>query len=973
MSQTDQLIKPELQDFWKTLWHVDVKKDHSRSYDAHIVNNYLPNKGKYITTQQTANGKYISRSNERASREGLEFTDLFLYLTGKSFSDIRDLPIGESTLIELNPSLLGTPEHRVKYDIKVFSDNGQGLSGFLTNDVCVFVDTASHLPELITNYRRSSPDKAFYYTYTREIESDPADKITYESIGSSNQSSFYYELPPPENSRIICYPSFKSNIGLSYFYCNNDIFLRYDRIRDTRKYKFSVELSFRKSDTNTVIVVKDGANIAGALERVTTGIRELFGFGIDAATKEMVFIAKHHGDVAQTLTKFRDINLRCPEKPTQKINTTGFTNVFVSIDINAIIKALTVGVQYIIMYPPDKKRIIVWKNQNLSTPKELFESQKLHILNLNEKLRDDCTRYNEAVDKVNRQKDIFDKIILTKLSNEFRVSNTSSISELVEKYRELIKFGIRVVILSKYIPNQKLEYLESVDFNFEREIIAINLSATPSNDEIRQKRKQLEKIQTKIHSRQNKFIIPAEYTDFIIVNEDTNELVTTDLEKEILLDFEELRMESRTITAKLLPPYESIDLEYILGENELASRVCRITTKLHTSWGMDFLTYIYNNFDLYDDAIASLFINVIRNLLIYNEDKLKTFSYILDINNIIVEWKLPDIIDNTQQSIASWLTRSFGALTSRLLSFVSSAFGFRTNTQVTNTAGIKRLRNGGTRKHLKVKGRGRVTVRRTLPDGLEPFQKSFQILVNDIYEHCIFLKHFLESQKTEQINTDNQQKILLQEFSMKILSHKIPITDIQSSITNKTTEKEKVPFDTNKSFLLAFNVVTSYEDLLNNIEYKLPKYGLKETTLLSQIEKCRGLIRDIYNFPIDESMEDDKDVVVDIIETVSKVSPVAKILPPGGDENEIMKTPIKAVQVQSVPINTPKSIGEADDMENIENTTQQPLQTIMTPGGENYFMTKTPVKRARPGQILELPIKVRGGGRRTRKKGQKKN
>ena len=32
-----------LQDFWKTLWHVDVHKDHSISYDANIVNSYLPN------------------------------------------------------------------------------------------------------------------------------------------------------------------------------------------------------------------------------------------------------------------------------------------------------------------------------------------------------------------------------------------------------------------------------------------------------------------------------------------------------------------------------------------------------------------------------------------------------------------------------------------------------------------------------------------------------------------------------------------------------------------------------------------------------------------------------------------------------------------------------------------------------------------------------------------------------------------
>ena len=34
-------LNDALQDFWKTLWHVDVYKDHKNDYNAKIINNFL--------------------------------------------------------------------------------------------------------------------------------------------------------------------------------------------------------------------------------------------------------------------------------------------------------------------------------------------------------------------------------------------------------------------------------------------------------------------------------------------------------------------------------------------------------------------------------------------------------------------------------------------------------------------------------------------------------------------------------------------------------------------------------------------------------------------------------------------------------------------------------------------------------------------------------------------------------------------
>ena len=74
--------------------------------------------------------------------------------------------------------------------------------------------------------------------------------------------------------------------------------------------------------------------------------------------------------------------MKCP-KNDKPLNSANYKAVFVSIDCNAIIKALTIGVPFIFMYPPDKKRIIVWKNESLNSPEEQYNSERQYTLDQN--------------------------------------------------------------------------------------------------------------------------------------------------------------------------------------------------------------------------------------------------------------------------------------------------------------------------------------------------------------------------------------------------------------------------------------------------------------------------------------------------------------------------------------------------------------------------------------------------------------
>jgi hypothetical protein len=647
----DAYPNKNLQDFWKTLWHVDVRKDHEGTYDRGVVNSFLPEEGKYETSQTfTMDGKdyTISTPGVNASRTGKEeltsgnlgLHELFYYLTNQDIDGTFALNIDATATYELRADLMGPG---IKYDIKVFNINGTNLAEYVGNDIALFVDTTSHLPELLNSYINQRKGKIIY-AYTREIESDPADKSTYLTIGKGfidgekekNEQAFYYELEAPQNPTGIIYPPFEKDTGLSYFYCNYPVFLTNKGIKDRTKYTLDVELSYIKGDKT--ITVTEGANTAGALTKFKNGILKSNRLSPADDMREIVFISKHHGDVAQSLVKFRDVRMKCPQNAAE-INTADYKAVFVSIDVNAIIKALTIGIPYVFMYPPDKDRIIVWKNTTLNNPRDQFESEKKYTEEQNKRLQARIAEYNDNIVKINENRTNYNTIMATALP---------VLPNKVEEYKELLKFGVIMTTLSSYIPKDAIE--EILPKDYATQIAAITIAPDANDVAINTKLLALKSLQIEMSRKEGELKVPSEYSKITI----PPDAITRDIvsfEKEVLLQFTRTAAANKytleiTKAKKIENLWQPVNLQYNMGDRDFGGILsCRIGTKLNNSWGFDIINYIYSNLRVYKEGDATAFITklqtIARNIPLTARDagkptKLETFNYGLDLTGIPV-------------------------------------------------------------------------------------------------------------------------------------------------------------------------------------------------------------------------------------------------------------------------------------------------------------------------------------------------
>lgn len=619
LSDKELLLTPNsaLLDFWKSLWHVDVFKDHGSDYDANIINEFLFD-NEYTTTLALPGKNPIAIAGQLANRtlrnNVIYYSDLFSYLTnGIEYADLSKLNVGDTKEIQLNSIIMG-PD--VNYIIKVFDSEGLHLSDFVDDTVILYVDTSSHLPELITNFNNNQ-NKKVMYANTREIQSDAADKITFQTIGEQNRISFYYELSSPNNPTTIQFSPYENNNGLSYFYCKYPIFLRNNGPNDLfttrqskKKYNLDVELSYKKGDKN--IIVKDGVNTAGAMQKFKDGFKKILGINPEDITKETVFISKHHGDVAQSLVQFRNVKIKCPVN-NQIINTNDFKSVFVSIDVNAIIKALTIQTPYIFMYTPDKRRIVVWKNQSTSSPENRYNSLKSSVSNQASILLNKCKQYNENILSINNIKNQFDNII-----EQYFVVQTpyseSTLEQVINTYKALLEVGIRITTLSRFVPTETLEPLVESNFDFNNKIHTANIvNNIETNIQI------LKNIQKEINDKYLEFKIPIDYTTIKVVhnaiNTDTT-LVETSIEKDIVLSFAEGRTGWTCLSddkGKILDMWEYITLDS--DSKELNRKHRRFGPKLNTTWGMDLIHHIYIGLQKYKSIYATLFIKKLYSII----------------------------------------------------------------------------------------------------------------------------------------------------------------------------------------------------------------------------------------------------------------------------------------------------------------------------------------------------------------------
>jgi hypothetical protein len=701
VAESTEYPSKELEDFWKTLWHVDVFKDQESSYDKDIVNGYLFD-NTYTTNQPytkmvgTKDTKYnISVATEKASRYGgneirgttplLGKEELFEYLTGiKDFTTFVKKDIGYSEEVILNKKLMGDG---IKYEVKVFDEQGNlyGPNGktkinklpeYIGNPLALYVDTTSHLPDLLLNYKKGG-GQPIIYAYSREIQSDPAEKSTYLSITDANfdkslgkgaildlkeilKETFYYELPSKEsdskNPESLVYAPYSNTDGLSYFYCKYPVFLSNEGINDEKKKTLRVEISYVKKDGDKerIIVVPEGANTAGAFNKIASNLKKILGVKDNNEKKEMMFISKHHGDVAQSLVKFRDINMKCPIKPKQTpdiINTSDYKAAFVSIDLNAITKALTVGIPYIFMYPPAQYRdkakggkMIVWKNNNLNTPRNQFESEKKYTLDQNQRVIEGLQKYNDNIKDINENLDKYNTKVTSVFSEtkfkilsdeEFDPSKATTLDAIAKKYAEILKFGFRIATLSKFLPQNKLSKLEAFDKS--TDINGITIDDETSDEEIIEKIREIKKIQVELSDKEKEFSqIPSTYQKILTMNGDNLETISVD--KDIVLKFEtsalkaeaERRMPAkvyfqmgRRADKRILEMWDMINLSYNFGDLKFESLLCREGTKLNNCWGIDIIHFIYSNLNIYNSNYAKDFVTKIQDLVSKIPDSLQ--------------------------------------------------------------------------------------------------------------------------------------------------------------------------------------------------------------------------------------------------------------------------------------------------------------------------------------------------------------
>lgn len=653
-----------LQDFWKTLWHVDVYKDHKNDYNAKIINNFLPNGGVYTTTQKY-NDKDITKDGIEANRnlgKNIEFEDLLEYLTGKNYTKLSNLPVGSIDNAQLNSTLLGPG---VSYDIKIFDRNGNNMGEFIQGDkVAMYIDTASHIPEMMSTFRSQNNGNTLTYAYTREIESDPADKITYQTINKNiknkdNQYSFYYEMTAPNNPTIIPYTSFTPNDDMSYFYCKWPLFLEYNGPTDKpgiplnkRNYKLNVKLSYNRDGKQ--IRIEEGMNIAGAAKNA---LFKLGGIETPALYKEMIFISKHHGDVAQSLVKFRNVKMINPNEEERAkrakekgeagiepaiINTNDYKGAFVSIDVNAIIKALTIQMPYIFMYPPDKKSIIVWKNVTNITPLDRYNYQLEYTRKKFDEYKKNINEYNDKVDKLNNNLENYNN----KLIESFNEEAGGNLNDLINQYKEVIKKGFTLAVLSKYIPNKRLDkYIDRIEDNEYIKMLDDNLI----NEDPLNNIDKIKEFQDKINEASS-FEFPKEYGNLDMFDDNGNITVKVAVEKEVALSFK--RVGNKYTFKKsngMKDIWEYIDFNFIVGKGrgEIPESIeCRSGTKLNSSWGIDIIYYIYTELKKYKERSStdraknsnidnkfSLCLHKIVNQL-NDVDKINTFKFGLSLVGI---------------------------------------------------------------------------------------------------------------------------------------------------------------------------------------------------------------------------------------------------------------------------------------------------------------------------------------------------
>ncbi len=729
--------------FWTTLWHVDIFKDHKAIEEA-VVNKFLPNNGEYgATVDQTwdegASKVVISEKDKTGHRGIVPYTNtadtLFNFLIpklgealpftieGKPFVDWSCATLQAAapetwvTDLQVNPQISNS-----KYDIKVFKyRDEEGTTKINVDELKAFmgghkllltVDTSVDLTHVIGKYNPGDPGDLIY-AYTREIENDAASKINFKSSDKEPyeelfKKRYYTEKVTSEgglNPTVITYPPYTENDPMSYFYCKYPVCLKCEGAGadDTKKTLRTSLFYMKGTKTGTkTIIIPDGANKAKGFEKAKENLLSAFGFRAKSEDMlEAVYISKHHGDIAQTMVKNRNIVLTSANGG-PVVNSQDYKNVFVSIDMNACSKAFTLDADFVWMYTADKTRLVVWKNQRLTSPESMFPAKVQQYNSMYEKLQRDIESYNVHVGRILTEKAEFDAYVgsFVKLSDSeiaaaARDADTVAATAkskkekdpLVRIYIEYIKKGIQIAILSTFIPTEAIVRIEPLP-------PILTFAGIEAVEEA------IKALQVKRDS------LPlSSGFEKISLFDATGNLRGVSVEK--TLSFVK---EGTTITQQKLDNiWESINLHYKPGDKTFAENLlCRNGTRFNTSWGLDIILSIHRRLALYNPGYSRLYIKKLYTLFVPKSEKQKNFYIGLNILG------LTDGITRTSGGTRKRRTLRGGAVT---------------ETTQTRTSSVRPSNRPSTVSHLTLQVR-------TYEDD---FILAVDDMLSDMYEHLLFL------------------------------------------------------------------------------------------------------------------------------------------------------------------------------------------------------------------------------------------
>jgi hypothetical protein len=608
-----------LEDFYKTFWHCDVKKDHPEAYSKAIapvvLDDILPPGGN-INAGLIGGTCFHNLFNHvvKLQPPTQPLTPAFHYfkndvpITG-NFEDEKPTIHAD----DLNGNTLTYEYVCITRDSFKTDSVIENLQRFLGSDIVKFTDTHAHIDDLHRTWSGIEDNQHnIYQVRSREIQMDPASKIIPSSCGDPNM--YYLEKKPDANSLSIEYPKYRAGDPASYFYSKYPVFLD-NRGYEQNGYNLKTQFSYKKGSRKIVV----------SSDRNTANVKTDLYFAALANSqrereleKELIegqILAKAHGDIGQVLGLFRDMDLiKYSGKGggnntnySQEVNTFTGLKVFESHDTNPITKAFTLGIDCIWMHVlghDDNKKLIVFKKQKFGTDQEkiAYDQARLasRITSLKKNISDLSGNLLEKLNSANEKLNAFYNYII---DYSQRPKDTN--------YKSILKRFAWLSIISASIRDMK---------NYVKEGQSLFDSITP----LLQADINEGGLERNLQTLFNQLYTLQDIGDIDLSEQNFESFKMEDVGGVLLKAGDRTMWKTKLYVFETVNLFDCIDLDD--GGDAISKRVSE--TQSLQSWGISIIHDLYFGYHL-DNAICDIFIRLLYNTLGTDVNKKDKFTNLL--------------------------------------------------------------------------------------------------------------------------------------------------------------------------------------------------------------------------------------------------------------------------------------------------------------------------------------------------------